>query len=51
VHFLIAEAVVREREAELHRHARRERRTPSGTRRRRLGWKLVDLGLRLALTS
>jgi hypothetical protein len=45
VHFLLAEDLVREREAELRRAAVRVRR--EGTRRERLGWILVETGLRL----
>lgn len=46
VHFLLAEELVREREADLRRAAVRVRR--EGTRRQRLGWVLVETGLRLA---
>ncbi|WP_372662099.1 hypothetical protein [Amycolatopsis kentuckyensis] len=45
VHFLLAEDLVREREADLRRAAVRVRR--EGTRRERLGWLLVETGLRL----
>ena len=52
VHFLMAEDLVHEREAELRRVVRRR---PPGrgqtrrTRRQRLGWTLVEMGLRLAV--
>ena len=45
VHFLLAEDLVREREADLRQAAVRGRR--EGTRRERLGWILVETGLRL----
>ncbi len=45
VHFLLAEDLVRERETELRQAAIRVRR--GGTRRERLGWVLVETGLRL----
>ena len=49
VHFLMAEDVVRERETELRRVAARvSRPRREGTRRQRLGWLLVETGLRLA---
>jgi hypothetical protein len=48
VHFLMAEDLVRERETELRRVAARPRRARrKGTRRQRLGWMLVEAGLRL----
>lgn len=50
MHFLMAEAVVRERETELHRNAGRVRGKRATSRRQRFGWKLVDLGLRLAVS-
>ncbi|GHF68933.1 hypothetical protein FHX82_003505 [Amycolatopsis bartoniae] len=49
VHFLMAEALVHDRERELRRTAARPR-TTLAARRRRFGWKLVDVGLRLALS-
>jgi hypothetical protein len=55
VHFLMAEDLVHERENEL-RHGVRNRppgqATPSrrpGTRRQQLGWRLVEVGLRMAV--
>lgn len=45
VHFLLAEDLVREREADLRQAAVRVRREE--TRRERLGWILVAAGLRL----
>ncbi|MEV7096586.1 hypothetical protein AB0M80_27410 [Amycolatopsis sp. NPDC051045] len=55
VHFLMAEDLVHERENEL-RHGVRDRppgratpRSRTGTRRQRLGWTLVEVGLRLAV--
>jgi hypothetical protein len=49
VHFLMAADLVRERETELRRVAGQGRpRRKSGTRRQRLGWVLVEAGLRLA---
>ena len=51
VHFLLAEDVVRERETELRQAAARvSRPRREGTRRQRLGWLLVEAGLRLAAT-
>jgi hypothetical protein len=48
VHFLMAEDLVRERETELRRSAARGTRVRrEGTRRQRLGWVLVEAGLRL----
>jgi hypothetical protein len=55
VHFLMAEDLVHERENEL-RHGVRNRpqgraipsRRP-GTRRQQLGWRLVEVGLRMAV--
>lgn len=48
VHFLMAEDLVRERETELRRFAARAKRVQrEGTRRQRLGWLLVEAGLRL----
>ena len=49
VHFLMAEALVRDRERELRGTAERPR-TTLAARRRRLGWRLVDVGLKLALS-
>ena len=52
MHFLMAEDLVHEREAELRRVVRRR---PPGTgrtrrtRRQRLGWTLVEVGLWLAV--
>ncbi len=49
VHFLMAEDLVRERQAELRRVAGQvKHRRRKGTRRQRLGWILVETGLRLA---
>ncbi|GHG11513.1 MULTISPECIES: hypothetical protein [Amycolatopsis] len=55
VHFLMAEDLVHERENEL-RHGVRNRppgrATPSrhpGTRKQQLGWRLVEVGLKLAV--
>jgi hypothetical protein len=49
VHFLMAEDLVRERETELRRLAGQGKyRKKDGTRRQRLGWVLVEAGLRLA---
>jgi hypothetical protein len=49
VHFLMAEDLVRERETELRRVAAQVNRPRrAGTRRQRLGWLLVETGLRLA---
>jgi hypothetical protein len=55
VHFLMAEDLVHERENEL-RHGIRDRppgrATPSrrpGTRKQQLGWRLVEVGLKLAV--
>jgi hypothetical protein len=48
VHFLMAEDLVRERETELRRGAAQVNRPRrAGTRRQRLGWILVEAGLRL----
>lgn len=55
MHFLMAQDLVNEREAELRRGTRRPRRGGraclGGTRRQRLGWTLVEVGLRLAVES
>ena len=52
VHFLQAEDLVRERETELRRVAARPNRVRrEGTRRQRLGWLLVEAGLRLTAES
>jgi hypothetical protein len=49
VHFLMAQDLVRERETELRGVAARVNRPRRpGTRRQRLGWLLVETGLRLA---
>ncbi|WIY02596.1 hypothetical protein QRX60_01610 [Amycolatopsis mongoliensis] len=55
VHFLMAEDLVHERENELH-HGVRSRppshETPSrrpGTRKQQFGWRLVEVGLKLAV--
>lgn len=49
MHFLMAEDLVREREAELRRVASNVKyRRREGTRRQRLGWILIETGLRLA---
>ncbi|GAA4530409.1 hypothetical protein [Amycolatopsis samaneae] len=47
VHFLHASDVVRAREADLRKSAARRAKRP-GTQRERLGWALVEIGLRLA---
>lgn len=48
VHFLMAEDLVRERQAELRRIAGQAKyRRREGTRRQRLGWILVETGLKL----
>ena len=48
VHFLMAEDLVRERETELRSVAARPKCVRrEGTRRQRLGWVLVEAGLRL----
>lgn len=55
MHFLMAEDLVHEREGELRRgmrkrppgHARPSRRP--GTRKQQLGWRLVEVGLKLAV--
>ncbi|MFE0025733.1 hypothetical protein [Amycolatopsis sp. NPDC059021] len=53
MHFLMAQDLVNEREAELRRGTRRPRgggrACLGGTRRQRLGWTLVEVGLRLAV--
>ncbi|MDQ7810622.1 hypothetical protein Q5425_43440 [Amycolatopsis sp. A133] len=55
VHFLMAEDLVHEREGELRRGVRNRppgRAAPSrapGTRKQQLGWRLVEVGLRLAV--
>ncbi|MEV4053824.1 hypothetical protein AB0J55_21745 [Amycolatopsis sp. NPDC049688] len=52
VHFLMAEDLVRERETELRRaavHAKSLRR--QGTRRQRLGWILIETGLKLVANN
>ncbi|WP_410642041.1 hypothetical protein [Amycolatopsis sp. lyj-346] len=55
MHFLMAEDLVHEREGELRRGVRNRppgRATPSrtpGTRKQQLGWRLVEVGLRLAV--
>jgi hypothetical protein len=49
VHFLMAEDLVRERETDLRRAASQLKyRRREGTRRQRLGWILIESGLRLA---
>jgi hypothetical protein len=55
VHFLMAEDLVHEREDELRHGVRNHppgRATPSrrtGTRRQQVGWRLVEVGLKLAV--
>ncbi|MFD9892758.1 hypothetical protein ACFWY9_25725 [Amycolatopsis sp. NPDC059027] len=54
MHFLMAQDLVNEREAELRRGTRRLPRNGGraclgSTRRQRLGWTLVEVGLRLAV--
>jgi hypothetical protein len=55
VHFLMAEDLVHERENELRDGVRNRpsgRATPSrspGTRKQQLGWRLVEVGLKLAV--
>jgi hypothetical protein len=55
VHFLMAEDLVHEREGELRHGVRNHppgRATPSrrtGTRRQQVGWRLVEVGLKLAV--
>jgi hypothetical protein len=52
VHFLMAEDLVRDRETELRRAAARPRGVRrEGTRRQRLGWMLVEAGLRLMVEN
>lgn len=55
MHFLMAEDLVHEREGELRRGVRNRppgRATPrrrTGTRKQQLGWRLVEVGLKLAV--
>jgi hypothetical protein len=46
---ILVGAVARDRVAELRRHGTRRRPKRAGSVRRRTGWMLVDVGLRLAL--